>query len=467
MTLVSSGSFENEIDRIHALQRERWRSSAPPNADERIDKLRKLERAMLDRRAEIRAALWEDFRKPAGEADLTDIYAVIAEARHARRHLRKWMKARSVSTPIAFLGSRSRILYEPKGVVLVIGPWNFPFNLTFGPLVSAIAAGNRVIIKPSEVTPKSSACMKRIAADLFDESEVAVIEGDAQVAGALLKRKFDHIFFTGGPAIGKIIMKAAAENLTSVTLELGGKSPVIVDRTANLDEAAKKIAWGKAMNSGQVCIAPDYLLVDESVRAPFLEKLKVQLEKMGAEGSCSIIVNDHHARRVGSLLDEAVAAGAKIYSGGKADGRKIAPTIVENVKPDARLMQEEIFGPVLPVVPYATVDEAMAFVNSKEKPLALYVFSRSREVIDRILAGTSAGGSAVNETVLHFLQTNLPFGGINQSGIGRAHGYFGFEAFSNVRGVMEQPFTFAAIQLMYPPYNAFKQKLIDLTLKYF
>lgn len=465
--LVPPSTIEDEIDRIYALQQERHRSAPPSTAEDRIEKLRRIETAMLLRRDEIRAALWDDFRKPAGEADLSDIYAVIIEARHGRRHLRRWMKARRVSTPLALLGSRSKIVYEPKGVVLIIAPWNFPINLTLGPLVSAIAAGNRAIVKPSEFTPHASACMKRILRDLFDESEVAVIEGGPDVAASLLKRKFDHIFFTGSPAVGRIVMRAAAEHLTSVTLELGGKSPVIVDRTANLDEAAKKIAWGKALNSGQICIAPDYLLVDEAIRVPFLEKLRTQLERVGSEGSCSILVNDKHAGRVKSLLDDAVRSGATIYSGGVIEGRNISPTIVENVRPDSPLMQQEIFGPVLPVVPYRTLDDALKLIASKEKPLALYLFSRSREVIRKVMAGTSAGGTAINETLMHFFQTSLPFGGIGQSGIGRSHGFYGFEAFSNVRGVLEQPTRWSGIQFMYPPYTKLKQKLIDLTLKYF
>src|SRR5262249_19328077 len=269
-------------------------------------------------------------------------------------HLESWMQPKRVSAPLTLLGSRSRITYEPKGVVLIISPWNFPINLTFGPLVSAIAAGNCAILKPSEMTPNASACMRRIVADLFDEGEVAVIEGDAKVAEALLKKKFDHIFFTGSPAVGKIVMKAAAEHLTSVTLELGGKSPVIVDRTANLDEAARKIAWGKFLNSGQICIAPDYLLVDEEVRAPFVEKLRAAIHPEGG-----LLVNDRHAARVRRLLGGAAPAG---------EGRHIPPTILENVALDAPVMQEEIFGPVLPVIPYRTLDDALRLINEREKP---------------------------------------------------------------------------------------------------
>src|SRR6266581_6841365 len=263
--------------------------------------VRRLHEALLARRDEIRAALWADYQKPAAEVDLSELMPVLGEARHAMEHLRSWMEPHHVPTPLMLLGSQSRILYQPKGVVLIMSPWNFPINLTLGPLVSAIAAGNCAMVKPSEMTPNASACMKRILHDLFDEDEVAVIEGDARVAEALLKKKFDHIFFTGSPAVGKIVMRAAAEHLTSVTLELGGKSPVIVDRTANLDEAAKKIAWGKTLNSGQVCIAPDYVLIDESVRAAFVEKLRGY-----AVWDSGLLVNDRHAARIQRLADDQV-----------------------------------------------------------------------------------------------------------------------------------------------------------------
>ncbi len=347
------------------------------------------------------------------------------------------------------LGSQSRIIFQPKGVVLIISPWNFPFNLTLGPLVSAIAAGNCAIVKPSEMTPSASACMKRILRDLFDEDEVAVIEGDARVAEALLKKKFDHIFFTGSPAVGKIVMRAAAEHLTSVTLELGGKSPVIVDRTANLDEAVKKIAWGKTMNSGQVCIAPDYVLVDENIRAAFVEKLRAN-----AVSDSALLVNDRHAARIRRL------------AGDQVDGRQVSMTILENVPAGAPVMEEEIFGPLLPIVPYRDLAEALQTVNAKEKPLVLYLFSRNRAVIDTVLRATRAGGTVINDTLVHFYQLNLPFGGVGQSGIGKAHGRFGFEAFSNARGVLEQPTRFSGIQLLYPPYTKLKQKLIDFALRY-
>jgi aldehyde dehydrogenase (NAD+) len=454
-----------DIDRIHALQRERRAAVGASTAAQRIAKIRALEAALLARRDEIRAALWDDYRKPAAEVDLSEIYPVIGEARHARRHLRHWTKPHRVSTPLALLGSRSRIIYEPKGVVLIISPWNFPINLTLGPLVSAIAAGNCAIVKPSEMTPHASACMKSILGDLFDESEVAVVEGDGEVAAALLAKKFDHIFFTGSPRVGRIVMKAAAEHLTSVTLELGGKSPVIIDRTANLDEAARKIAWGKFFNSGQICIAPDYLLVDEAVRPELSVKLRQAIDAMG-DSARGVLVNDAHAARIRAMVDDAVTNGAELVAGGVAAERDVSPTVLDRVSPDSSVMRHEIFGPILPIIGYRTIDEALRIVGEREKPLVLYLFSRSKQFVRDVLARTSAGGTVINDTLVHFYQVNLPFGGVGESGMGKAHGFFGFEAFSNARGVLEQPTRFSGIQLMYPPYTKFKQKLIDLTLKY-
>ena len=437
------------IDQIYEKQQSRQTAVAATTARERIEKIRRLHDAILKRRDEIREALWADYEKPAAEVDLSEILPVIGEARHAMRHLRSWMKPHRVSTPLILFGSRSRILYQPKGVVLIISPWNFPINLTLGPLVSAMAAGNCAMLKPSEMTPNASACMKRILGDLFDESEVAVVEGDAKVAEALLKKRFDHIFFTGSPAVGKIVMRAAAEHLSSVTLELGGKSPVIVDRTANLDEAAKKIGWGKTLNSGQVCIAPDYILVDESVRAPFIEKLRA-----AAVHESGLLVNDRHAARIRRL------------AGDTGDGRRVPLKIIEDIPADAPVMEEEIFGPLLPVISYRDIDDALRIINEKEKPLVLYLFSRDRRVIDRVLKQTRAGGSVINDTLIHFYQLNLPFGGVGQSGMGKGHGRWGFEAFSNARGVLEQRTRFSGIQFLYPPYTRWKQKLIDFTMRH-
>lgn len=466
---VVTGPSQAGVDRLFERQRQNRRRVASSTAKERRRKIRRLEEALLARRDEIRAAMFADFRKPAEEVDLSEIFPLLSEARHAAAHLHEWMRPQRVATPLALLGSASRIVYEPKGVVLIISPWNFPFNLTLGPLVSAVAAGNCAILKPSEMTPHSSACMKRILGDLFEEDEVAVVEGDARTAEELLREKFDHIFFTGSPAVGRIVMKAAAEHLASVTLELGGKSPVIVDRSADLDEAAKKIAWGKFLNSGQVCIAPDYVLVDESVRAPFTEKLRAAIEAMDGDGAAGWIVDERHAARVRRLYDNAVAGGAAAITANVfgEEERRIRPAVLANVRPDAAVMQEEIFGPLLPMITYQTLDEAIAFVNDREKPLVSYLFSRSRRVAEDFIAGTTAGATVVNHTLIHFFQLNLPFGGTGQSGVGKGHGFFGFQSFSNARGLLDQRTRFSPIELMFPPYTRWKRKLIDLTLRYF
>ncbi|HYC60979.1 MAG TPA: aldehyde dehydrogenase family protein [Thermoanaerobaculia bacterium] len=456
----------SEIERIYELQQRNRAAVAATTAAQRIEKLRRFERLMLERRDEIRAAMWDDYRKPAAEVDLSEIYPVVSEARHAVRHLRRWMKPKRVSTRLALLGSRSSIVYEPKGVVLIIAPWNFPFNLTLGPLVSAIAAGNCVMVKPSEMTAASTACIRRIVEESFDENEVAVIEGDAPVAEELLRRKFDHIFFTGSPAVGKIVMKAAAEHLTSVTLELGGKSPAIVDATANVGEAAKKIAWGKFFNSGQVCIAPDYALVHESVSDEFLDKLRVAVDAMG-DASRGVLVNERHAGRVKRLIDQAIAQGAHVALGGSVDGRAIQATVLTDVSPDAAVMREEIFGPVLPVLTYRKLEDAFAVIEDREHPLVLYIFSRDRKVARDILRRTRAGGTAINHTMIHFYELDLPFGGVGHSGVGRSHGFAGFEAFSNPRGVLDQRLPFSAIELLFPPYKGkLKEFLIDFTVRW-
>jgi aldehyde dehydrogenase (NAD+) len=423
-----------DVDRIFEQQQARREKVASSTAGQRREKLQRLHDAMLSRRDEIRQALWDDYRKPAPEVDLSEIFPVVSEARHAIRHLRKWMAPYRVATPLSLLGTRAHVIPEPKGVVLVISPWNFPVNLTFGPVVSAIAAGNCVIIKPSEMTPHASACMKRIISDLFDESEVAVIDGDAGVAEALLEKKFDHIFFTGSPRVGKIVMRAAAENLTSVTLELGGKSPVIVDRTADLDDAAKVIAWGKTVNAGQICIAPDYVLVDESVREKFLAKLRAQPLQ-----ETTWLIKEQHSMPL---------------------------TILENPSLDSEIMRDEIFGPLLPVIGYRDLAEALRIITERTRPLVIYVFSRDRGFIRQVVQRTRAGATVINDALVHFFHVNLPFGGVGESGFGKAHGKFGFDAFSNPRAVLEQRSHFSPVRLVYPPYTALKKKLIDFTLRW-
>lgn len=464
---------KEEIFRVFNLQKENQFNIGNTNASQRKAKLRKLHNAVSKYRDDIKQALFNDYRKHPSEVDLTEIYPVTSEIKEAKRHLSNWMKHKRVSTPLPMMGSSSYIKYEPKGVVLIISPWNFPVNLTFGPLVSAIAAGNAIMIKPSEMTPHTSALIKKIINEIFDEKEVAVVEGGIEASTELLKLPFNHIFFTGAPNIGKVVMTAAAKHLTSVTLELGGKSPTIVDESANIELAAKRIAWGKFVNNGQVCIAPDYLFVHKNKKKSFIEAFKKNIKRFYSEDaskepSYARIVNEHHYKRIKGYIKDAMSKGAKIDAGGDFDPSQgyISPTLMSNVSNDSTLMKEEIFGPVLPIFEYTDIDEVIQQINSREKPLALYIYSKRSKDINYIINNTRAGGTCINHNAAHFFNSNLPFGGSNNSGIGKAHGRRGFEEFSNERGLFNQHIP-NALDMLTPPYNNFKQKLIDFTINWF
>lgn len=463
----------SDIQRIFDAQQANHMKVGNSTVSERRAKLKKFHEVMEEYRPQIKEAMYNDYRKHPSEVDLTEVYPITSEIKHARRKLGKWMGKQRIPTPIALLGSSSYVHYEPKGVVLIISPWNFPFNLTFGPLVSAIAAGNTVIIKPSEMTPHSSALMGKLLGEIFQENEVAVIEGGKETSTELLSLKFDHIFFTGAPSIGKIVMAAAAKHLTSVTLELGGKSPTIVDETADLKMAARRLAWGKCLNNGQVCIAPDYVFVHESKKTEFVEEVNKAIKGFYTENASEVssyarIVNQHHFNRVKGYVDDAVEKGAIVESGAQFDESQnyISPTVMTNVSNDSKLMTNEIFGPIMPVFTFKNVDEAIAQINGREKPLALYIYSKSNKNINHILSNTRAGGGCINHSAVHFFNTNLPFGGSNNSGIGKSHGIDGFQAFSNARGILKQHIP-NALELLLPPYTNFSQKLIDLTIKWF
>lgn len=445
--MATAVSFLPNTARIREVF-ERQRATAlrlrTSTAEQRIAKLKKLRDAVIANSEVWYRAGHDDFQKPKGEVDLAEILPVVMEANDAIKHLASWMKPTSVMPTLLTAGTSSQVKYEPRGRCLIISPWNYPLNLTFGPLVSAIAAGNTAIIKPSEMTPNLSAAMAKLVGELFTEDEVAIFEGEAAVSQALLELPFDHIFFTGSPAIGKVVMAAAAKHLTSVTLELGGKSPTIVDATADLDLAAKNIMWGKFTNAGQTCIAPDHIFVHRSVKDAFVAKTKVVLEKAyGKDGSppsehLAHVVNARHTTRVKALLDDAKAKGARVLFGGQVDEKinSIAPTLLDGISPDSKIMQEEIFGPLLPLFEFDSLDEVITKINAEPKPLALYIYSSDDAAVEKVLGQTSSGGACVNHAVLQFGHGNLPFGGVNNSGIGNAHGLYGFRAFSHERAVM-------------------------------
>ena len=440
----------------------------------RLQKLNRLKAALeTTYRSQIHEALKKDLNKSITETDLTEIYPVISEIKHVKRHLWHWVKSQKVPTPLSLFGASSYIKFEPKGVCLIISPWNFPLNLTFGPLVSAIAAGNTVILKPSEMTPHTSALMKTIVQDLFDDREVALVEGQVETAQQLLQLPFNHIFFTGSPTVGKIVMAAAAEHLSSVTLELGGKSPAIIDQSANLKTTARRLIWGKLVNCGQTCIAPDYVLIDKNSQDEFIDQCIKSIEfyySQNPETSHSYgrIVNGHHLMRLKRLIDDAISNGAKLVYGGKiiATENYVQPTIITNCTNEMNILQEEIFGPILPIVNYDNTEDILHQVNSNHKPLALYIFSNKKSFIEAVSKNTRAGSTVVNNNLIQFNNHHLPFGGSNNSGIGKSHGYYGFKAFSNERAFMKQHFK-GISEYVTPPYNGLKEKIAALTVKWF
>ncbi len=465
----------SEINRLFDIQSTNRQCLRDTTAADRIARLKSLRAALFERREALYAALSSDFHKAPEEVDLTEVSPVAVEIKHTIENLASWMKPKRVGTPLILLGTSSEIRYEPRGTALIIAPWNYPVNLTLGPLVGAVAAGCPAIIKPSELTPHTTAFIQHLLAVVFPENEVAVVPGDYRVAKELLKHPFDHIYFTGSPAVGKEVMRAAAEHLSSVTLELGGKSPTVVDASADVKDAAMKIAFGKFANKGQTCIAPDHVYVHESLHQQFIDCLTDQIRKFYGAGvgdreaspDYARIVTEGHYHRVTDLYVDAVSRGATAVTGatGDAGERFIDPTILTDLPPDARIMHEEVFGPVLPVVKFSSLDEVVSRINSGPRPLALYIFSSNRKSIEHLLAHTTAGGTCVNDTLLHYLHPELPFGGIGNSGMGQAHGYHNFMAFTNSRPVLRQRLKHAPFKHLYPPYTRTTRRLIDIMFK--
>ncbi|MAT59244.1 MAG: aldehyde dehydrogenase family protein [Ignavibacteriae bacterium] len=464
--------LSEEIKSVFELQQLNRKSLAETSAKVRKEKLKRILNYVIDHSTDIENVVFNDFKKPSAEVKLTEIFPVTSEIRHVIRHLNKWMKPERVGMPLTFFGSSAKIYREPKGVSLIISPWNFPFQLLIGPFISAVAAGCPVILKPSEYSSTTSDFLKKMITELFPKEEAYVVLGNADVSKFLTSLPFDHIFFTGGTSVGKQIMKSASQNLTSVTLELGGKSPCIVDSDYDLKNAARRIVWGKFMNAGQTCVAPDYVLINELKLKEFVKYLKIYSEKFSENSKenyeYSHIINDSHFEKLNFLLEQSTAEGAVIEFGGKRNKEKrfFEFTVLSNVDRSNAIMKEEIFGPILPILTYKSYNELEEIVDENSNPLALYIFSSKKEFINKIRNRIKSGALAINDVVVHFSHPNLPFGGVNQSGIGKAHGKFGFYEFTNAKGIFKQP-KYSANLLFYPPYTRQINKLIDLLIKYF
>ncbi|MBE9192096.1 aldehyde dehydrogenase [Gloeocapsopsis crepidinum LEGE 06123] len=443
---------ELTINDIIRKQRTYFHSSHTKEIAFRIEQLNTLKRAIQENTASIVDALHKDLHKPELETYATEI-SIVREVDYALRHIRSWVRPQKVKLSLEQLPGSGYIRPEPLGVVLIIGPWNYPFQLLIAPLIGAIAAGNCCILKPSEIAPNTSKVVSQIIQKYFDPAYIAVIEGGIDVSKQLLAEKFDHIFFTGGTAVGKVVMAAAAKHLTPVTLELGGKSPCIIDTDINIEHTVNRVAWGKFINAGQTCIAPDYLLVNSKVKSQVLKSLQEVIRSFYGENpeqssDYARIINQKQFTRLSKLLQD-----GEIVTGGQINQstRYLAPTILDNVSLEAPVMQEEIFGPILPIIEYNDLSEAIAIINEKPKPLALYLFSRDRKIQQRVLQETSSGGVCINDTVMQVAVSSLPFGGVGDSGVGKYHGKASFDTFSHQKSVLKKPFLFD-LKWRYAPY---------------
>ncbi|HEY2300204.1 MAG TPA: aldehyde dehydrogenase family protein [Jatrophihabitans sp.] len=461
MTLTDHGTdtarSAESIPDVVARLRSTFRTGRTRPLEWRFGQLEALERMLVEREKDFVAAIVADLGRNEVDAWLADIAPVVAESKYARKHLRSWTKPQRTKVPLAALPGKAWVQWEPLGVAGIIGPWNYPVFLLLSPLVGSIAAGNVAVIKPSEHTPNVSALLAQLLPEYLDADTVAVVEGAAAETLELIDQKLDHCFFTGGLEIGKHIMTAAAKHLTPVTLELGGKSPVIVADDASVKVAARRIAYAKSLNSGQTCIAPDYVLVDRRVRDEFVTALQTAIDTFKIDTPMPLV----HERRAGRIKELIAGAGGQVVRGGAVDAAARTAELTVIVDPDktSDLMTEEIFGPVLPVVTVDSFDEAVATVNAGEKPLAVYLFSNSRDKENRVLAEISNGGTVINHLVFQVIAPGLPFGGVGNSGMGAYHGRWGFETFSHRKAVLRKP-TRPDPNLLYPPYNKLKERLL-------
>ena len=472
-------SINTEIKRIYEVQSNPKNVLALRNSSyqDRIAKIKSIYNYILNQsnHDRIAEALYKDLRKSNEEVITTEMTPVILTIKEVCKKLKQWMKDEHVPSPVTMVGMSSFIKYESKGNILIIGPWNYPFQLVIYPLVYAIAAGNAAIIKPSEFSSNTANAISIMIKELFDENEVAVVEGGIPEATALLALPFNHIHFTGSPKVGKIVMEAAAKNLTAVTLELGGKSPVIIDGSTNLNSTAEKVCWGKTLNSGQTCIAPDFAVVQENALDGFVEGFRKACEKFYDPNKKGIdqskdygrIINDDNFDRVLALLEDAKEKGAKVEFGGEVNkqDRYIQPTLLSNVNREMKIMQDEIFGPILPVVSYKNKEDVTELLNSFPSPLALYIMSNNKNNTQYFLNHTVAGGTCINELMLTSVNPHLPFGGVNNSGVGKTGGKHSFMDFSNQRGVIKRKYG-NSIKLIYPPFNKQIFKYFQKVIKF-
>jgi aldehyde dehydrogenase (NAD+) len=441
------------INQIIRNQREFFSTGKTKNIDFRLTQLKKLKETVKIYESEISEAIKADLNKPEFETFGSEMMLIFQEIDYISKHLRNWSQPQKVNVPVQFFPASGKIYPEPLGIVLIIGPWNYPFQLILTPLVGAIAAGNCAILKPSELAPHTSRLVNKVISQSFPPEYIAVLEGGVETSQELLAQKFDHIFFTGGTAVGKIVMEAAAKHLTPVTLELGGKSPCIVDTDINLERTARRITWGKFMNAGQTCIAPDYLLVNQKIKTDLLENIQKCIKEFYGDNPAispdyGRIISQKHFQRLSNFLNNRDTAPETTNS----DDRYIAPTVLDNVSWDDPVMEDEIFGPILPILEYTDINQAIAEINSRPKPLALYLFSNDKDLQKQILQQTSSGGVCINDTVMQVGVSSLPFGGVGDSGIGRYHGKASFETFSHYKSVLQNPI-WLDLKWRYAPYE--------------
>ncbi len=453
------------VAEIFNLQKTFFNTNSTKEISFRLQQLNKLENLLKENEDLLYQAIKEDFEKSQFETYATELSFIYSEIAYTKKHLKSWSKRKRVATGIANFPAHSYIIPEPLGACLVIGAWNYPYHLSLLPAVAAIAAGNTVIIKPSEMPARTSAAMAQIINNNFDPKFLYVAEGDVEITTELLKLKFDKIFFTGSTTVGKIVYKAAAENLIPVTLELGGKSPTFVFEDADIATSAQRIVWAKFLNAGQTCVAPDYIMVEKSIEQKFLNALKEEIKKRYANISVTDehyvqIINNKNFERLTKLIDK-----SKVFYGGEtvAEKRFIAPTIMSNVNFDDAVMQEEIFGPILPVISFTTIDEAIAKVKAQPKPLSLYIYTKSAKITDKLLNELSFGSGAINDSTMQLSNHHLPFGGVGNSGMGNYHGKSSFDNFSHFKGILDKPFWFES-SMKYAPYTEIKFKLVKWLL---